>query len=31
MDSSAAALGAVCLLLTCLPQQHLAAGSATKV
>ena len=31
LDSSATALAAACLLMTCLPQKHLAASSAIKV
>jgi len=31
VDSSATALAATCLLMTCLSQQHLAASSAIKV
>jgi len=30
VDSSATALAAACVLLTCLPQQHVAASSAIK-
>jgi len=31
VDSIATALAAVCLLFTCLPQQHLTASNAIKV